>query len=170
MKPTLLIAESDPELNHSYWRFLSRHGHEVENASDGLECLEQLCRLIPSVLVLDWELRWGGGDGVLAWLREENAAEVPVILMATAGSSPAVADLRPPVVLFLPKPFALAALLESVPAAVAAKGGDELFNVDGAAVRPDVFIGLTRRNGSWSSPLACRSCPSRSLARRRGTP
>jgi DNA-binding response OmpR family regulator len=140
MRQTLLLTEGDPELCDSYERYLTRHGYEVETAAHGLDCLEKLRRKPPAVLVLDWELRWGGGDGVLAWLREEHAAfEVPVVLMSTAGSSPALCDLRPPVVQFLPKPFALAALLQSVRAA--ARWGREFpLHLDGA-VRPDLFIG-----------------------------
>jgi hypothetical protein len=52
-------------------------------------------------------LRWGGSDGVLACLREDSAASgVAVVLTATAGSFPDVAqDIAPPVVRFLFKPL-----------------------------------------------------------------
>jgi hypothetical protein len=44
----------------------------VETASDGLDCLKKLRRATPAALVLDLKLHWGGGDGVLAWLREDR--------------------------------------------------------------------------------------------------
>jgi DNA-binding response OmpR family regulator len=116
MKPTLLIAESDAELRDAYRRFLTGRGYDLETAADGLDCLEKLRRVTPAVLVLDRGLRWGGADGVLAWLREERAASgIAVMLTSTASYPPDTAgDIEPPVVGLLPKPFVLTALLESV--------------------------------------------------------
>ena len=73
-----------------------------------------------------------GGDGVLAWLREENPTpEVSVVLTATACPPPDLADRSaPPVVGYLPKPFALTALLESVRSAVARRGPREPSNLN----------------------------------------
>jgi DNA-binding response OmpR family regulator len=86
MKPTLLFAESDAELRDAYRQFLTGRGYDGETAADGLDCLEKLRRVTPAVLVLDRGLRWGGADGVLAWLREQSAtSEVSVVLTATAG-------------------------------------------------------------------------------------
>jgi two-component system phosphate regulon response regulator PhoB len=116
MKQAVLIAESDTELSEAYQRFLVRHGYAVETAAHGLDCLEKLRRTTPAAVVLDLELLWGGSDGVLAWLRDEGP-QVPVILTATAGNT--ANDIEPPAAAFLPKPFALKALLESVRTAVA---------------------------------------------------
>jgi len=143
MKATLLIAEGDTELCDVYQKFLTERGYEVETASDGLACLAKLRRAMPAVLVLDRELHWGGGDGVLAWLREQSAtAGVSVVVTATAGClADGCDDLRPPVVKFLPKPFTLAALLESVRAAITNKRRGEPFYLNRAAPGPELFIG-----------------------------
>jgi DNA-binding response OmpR family regulator len=116
MKQTLLIADGDAELCDLYQRFLTDRGYEVETSSDGLDCLRMLHQMTPAALVLDLELRWGGGDGVLAWLREDGLMPgIPVILTATAGYAQDFAEfIEPPVVAYLPKPFALTALLECV--------------------------------------------------------
>ena len=142
MRPTLLIAESDAELRAIYQRFLSERGYDVDTVSDGLDCLEKLRRLNPAALVLDLELRWGGGDGVLAWLREDGIRfGLPVILTATAGYAQPVADsIQPPVVEYLPKPFGLTALLKGVRTAVAKRGREEPFNPNGGA-SSEYFIG-----------------------------
>ena len=100
MKHRLLIAISDAEWCELYRRFLTELGYEVETATNGLDCLANLRQVAPAVLVLDLELPWGGGDGVLAWLREESPALV---------------------VDYLPKPVALTPLLESVRSAVASR-------------------------------------------------
>lgn len=119
MKQTVLIADCDAELCAVWRRFLTERGYEVGTASTGLDCLKELRQLKPVVLVLDLHLHWGGGDGVLAWLREEvPTLAIPVVLTATACSPRDVAKrIEPPVVGYLPKPFALTALLERVRAA-----------------------------------------------------
>jgi DNA-binding response OmpR family regulator len=87
MRETLLIADGDAELCDIYRQFLTARGYEVETSSDGLNCLRKLRQVTPAVLLLDLELRWGGGDGVLDWIREESPTHgIPVILTATAGS------------------------------------------------------------------------------------
>jgi DNA-binding response OmpR family regulator len=115
MNALLLLAESDTDLAEIYRKFLTRHGYVVEIASDGLECLAKLRCLLPDVLILDAEILWGGGDGVLACLREEGPDGIPVILTGTVASD----CLRGrygslPGVQCLEKPFPLSVLLASV--------------------------------------------------------
>ena len=143
MKPLLLVAEGDAELREMYRRALATHRYDVETAADGLECLEKLRRLMPEVLVLDRDLRWGGGDGVLAWLREQCAlTRASVVLTATAGRPAEVPKhTQPHVVKFLPKPFTLTALLESVGAAVAENKQEERFYLGRVAVCSELFLG-----------------------------
>jgi DNA-binding response OmpR family regulator len=143
MKPTLLIAEGDAILCDIYERYLSNHGYTVEVASDGLRCLEILRRCCPGALILDLDLRWGGSDGVLAWLREHRAAPGPaVVLTGTEDSFPAVADnAEPPVVKCLSKPFALTTLLETVRAVFAHKPHGQAFDVMVPPPGSEFFIG-----------------------------
>jgi carbon storage regulator len=37
---------------------------------------------VPTVLVLDTEILWGGGDGVLEWLRDEEPMPPPTVVVA----------------------------------------------------------------------------------------
>jgi DNA-binding NtrC family response regulator len=143
MKPMLLIADNDPELREIYQRFLFRHGYVVETAADGLECVEKLRWLMPEVLVLGLELQCGGGDGVLAWLREQpGLARASVVLTATAACpADAFGLVRPPVVTFLPKPFKLTALLESVRDALAESQRDERYYLNRSSACPELHIG-----------------------------
>ena len=110
----LLIADSDPTLADVYRSFFSRAGYDVEVAADGVDCLERTRQFLPDALVLEYELPWGGGDGVLANLREEYPAKPMGVVLITRDSS--VRDVfdewAPPVVDCLVKPFRLRELLE----------------------------------------------------------
>jgi adenylate cyclase len=116
MKPTLLIANADTFLVDVYRDFFVDLGYEVETAAGGLECLSKLRECLPDVLILDRDIPWGGGDGVLARMRQEaGLPQVPVILVISPAPPAAVADcVVPPVVACLAKPFRLQALAEKV--------------------------------------------------------
>jgi DNA-binding response OmpR family regulator len=143
MKPTLLIAERDPAFSELVQNFLSERGYEVEVATDGLDCLAKIRRATPAAVVLDLELLWGGGDGVLSWLREERTAiGLPVILTATAGANPdAIENIGLPVVRFLAKPFSLTTLLESVRAAVPDRRNQGQLGWRSAGPCSEIYIG-----------------------------
>jgi CheY-like chemotaxis protein len=123
MKQSMLIADGNAELCDLYRRFSTGRGYEVETTSDGLDCVRQLRQLTPAVLVLALELRWGGGDGVLGWLREEpQFFPHRVVLTSTEASAPNLNRLAsPPAVKTLTKPFPLSALLDDT-ASVALAG------------------------------------------------
>jgi DNA-binding response OmpR family regulator len=103
--------------------------------------LRKLRQRTPAAFVLDLELHWGGGDGVLAWLREESLMHgIPVIVTATAGFPQNVADaIEPPVVDYLAKPFTLTALLERVRSAAARNAQGEPSNPH--RVYSELFVG-----------------------------
>lgn len=118
--PAVLLAEADRELRYAYHWFLTRHGFDVETAADGLDCLAKLRRFVPDLVVLDLELPWGGGDGVLGVIREDTRFGPIQVLLTSAGASPEVLDklAAPPVIKTLTKPFPLASLLPDEGAAM----------------------------------------------------
>src|SRR5438874_1120798 len=73
----ILIADGDSALTRTYQTALGGEGFEVEIATDGLSCVGLLRDFQPAVLVLDPELHWGGGEGVLAMMHEDP--EVPIV-------------------------------------------------------------------------------------------
>ena len=90
---------------------------------DGLHGARKLRQVTPAVLVLDMELRWGGGDGVLGWLREEpqflpgrvvltTTAAVPAHMLDSLAPLNGKSEEKGPVVKTLTKPFPLSALLD----------------------------------------------------------
>jgi DNA-binding response OmpR family regulator len=119
MKPVVLIATADQAFLAHCERHFSAAGYAVASVSGGLECWTWLRRVVPSVLILDMELPWGGGDGVLARLREEQPAQatVPVVLLTDNTTSAAAPRLLvPPVFAYYHKPVppdVLAAAVQS---------------------------------------------------------
>src|SRR5262245_54616471 len=74
------VADPDPRyLTHCKAAF-HRAGFEAETAGDGLDCVEKLRDSAPDALVLEPDLLWGGGEGVLAAMYEDESVPfIPVI-------------------------------------------------------------------------------------------
>jgi DNA-binding NtrC family response regulator len=79
-----LIADRDPHVREGCRRFLTARGFEADVAGNGRQCLERIRELCPTVLVLDPEILWGGGDGVLEWLCEQQPLS-PMTVLLTDG-------------------------------------------------------------------------------------
>lgn len=108
MKTRLLIADSDQSMLPLYERYFSANDCDVEIAAGGVECIDKLSRFQPDVVIVDMHLLWGGADGVLAAMQEDNSlAHIPVVLIDAS-------NMTQEVVARHHKPVSLAALLESV--------------------------------------------------------
>lgn len=70
MNAILLIADSNVCRRGQLRRLFSRDGFLVVASSNGLDCLEALVTLEPHILVIELEIPWGGGDGVIARLND----------------------------------------------------------------------------------------------------
>lgn len=80
----VLMADPDDSLQPVYQGFLSQEGFEVTAALSGLECVARLRERVPDVLVLEPQLPWGGGEGVLAIMGEvPELANVPVMVLTS---------------------------------------------------------------------------------------
>ena len=80
----VLIADSDWKLLGRYEFFLEESGLEVAVADTALQCVELLRDFEPDVLVLEAELPWGQGDGVLDLMQTEPDVPVrPVIVLSS---------------------------------------------------------------------------------------
>ena len=122
MRTGLLIAEGDAELRSMYDRLSSALGLSVETSADGLECWTKIRARRPDALVVDMEIRWGGGDGVVACLREDSDGTPVPAIFVTGDDRPDVLSRRfgIPLGQCFQKPFRFGALLDSVCAVVAA--------------------------------------------------
>ncbi|MGE5193466.1 MAG: hypothetical protein ACM3U2_13310 [Deltaproteobacteria bacterium] len=148
MKSRLLATDPDPLLRGIYRAYFPHFGFEVVTAGDGLECVGLLREFAPDALILSLELLWGGGDGVLSFVREQSQLQPIAVVLTTDGLSLAKATkhLVPPVVRLLEKPLRLRDLRAGVEAALHGKlvraivrAADEAASRDGADV-----LGVTR--------------------------
>jgi DNA-binding NtrC family response regulator len=116
IKPTVLIAEGDELTLDAMQRYLLLRGYEIETATGGVECLEKLRRNTGGVLILDLELTWGGGDGVLSVMRDDPVlASMPVILTSIQSRAELWFEtISPPITQILFKPFSLESLLATI--------------------------------------------------------
>jgi DNA-binding response OmpR family regulator len=77
----VLVADPDESLLEGYRRHLPED-FELATATNGMECLASLRERTPDVLVLEPQLLWGGGDGVLAVMHQVfRLACVPVMIL-----------------------------------------------------------------------------------------
>ena len=84
----VLIADPDRVLAARYRAALEQGGFETQAAASGLECLARLRAFRPHVLVLEPDLPWGAGEGVLALLREdESLPGVSVVVVSARAAS-----------------------------------------------------------------------------------
>ena len=80
----VLVAEPDELLATSYHDALAEAGFEVETATSGVECATKLRAFQPRVLVLEPEMQWGQGEGVLCFLQEEAELHPVAVVMINA--------------------------------------------------------------------------------------
>jgi DNA-binding response OmpR family regulator len=78
------MADPDESLHSVYREPLLEEGFEIIAALSGLECVARLRERTPDVLVLEPQLPWGGGEGVLAIMGEvPQLATVPVMVLTS---------------------------------------------------------------------------------------
>ena len=78
------MADPDESLQPLYRGPLFHEGFELDAATGGLECIARMREHVPDVLVLEPQLPWGGGEGVLAMMGEVPAlATIPVMVLTS---------------------------------------------------------------------------------------
>jgi CheY-like chemotaxis protein len=116
MAVRILAADADPVMLEIYRSYFPHFGYEIETTSDVEQCLGRLREFVPEVMILNLELAVGGGEGVLAALRQDISIPLVPVVLTTAEVGPGnlVRYLVPPVVKLLEKPFRLSELRASV--------------------------------------------------------
>jgi DNA-binding response OmpR family regulator len=71
---------------------LAQKGFEVVPALNGLECIARLRERVPDVLVLEPQLPWGGGNGILAIMGEISELAIVPVMVLTSCRNPQILD------------------------------------------------------------------------------
>jgi carbon storage regulator CsrA len=111
----ILVADPEPCLANSYRQFLARRGFQTAVASNALECVTRLRAEVPDILILDPDLPWGGGGGVLALMREDYTVPlVPTLIHAWDRGPATFCDNVFPVVRQVARPLGLSQMEQEV--------------------------------------------------------
>jgi len=81
----VLLADPDVSLLTTYRGYLAGEGFEVATVTNGLDCLAQLRWFHPDVLILEPDLPWGWGDGVLARMQDHTDVPLVPVIVVSAG-------------------------------------------------------------------------------------
>lgn len=92
MATHILVADRNSVVRKSCRRFFTASGYDVSAEVDALQCIEQLQSLSPDLPILDPEIPWRGGAGVLSWLQEQTPPPTVAVVIANGH---AIADIPP---------------------------------------------------------------------------
>jgi two-component system phosphate regulon response regulator PhoB len=91
--PFVLVVDDDEPTGDALRRLLGRMGYTAKWASSGDEALSALQSSLPDLIVLDWMMPGMNGLEVLRRLRADPSTQAVPVIVYTAASSPAVAQL-----------------------------------------------------------------------------
>ncbi|MCD6048834.1 MAG: response regulator receiver protein [Verrucomicrobia bacterium] len=112
-QPRILYVEDDDSLREMGYQLLSRHGYDVDTASDGNEALTALHRNSYQLLVTDQKMpRLTGAELVMQIYRE--GLRLPVVITSDVWGQQPDVKARPYIAAALPKPFTASELLGTV--------------------------------------------------------
>jgi two-component system, OmpR family, phosphate regulon response regulator PhoB len=117
---TVLLVEDDPDIRHLVSYKLTRNGHQVIEAADGLTALDLARRNPPDVVLLDVRMPRKSGLEVCRELRAgPRTADVPIIML-TARAQPQEIEraYAAGATDYVVKPFSPRALLAQVESAL----------------------------------------------------
>lgn len=89
----VLVVDDDEPTGDALRRLLGRVGYTAKWASSGAEALSHVRRSLPDLIVLDWMMPEMNGLEVLRRLRSDPATQGVPVIVYTAASNTAVAEL-----------------------------------------------------------------------------
>jgi DNA-binding response OmpR family regulator len=114
----VLLVEDEPLTAEVFAKALSRDGHVVDVARDGLQALRRLRERLPSLVVLDMSLPALSGAEIVRELRAAGHVDLPIVVVSgspRAESTLTTQELEPGAWLLKPiKPRELVALVRDL--------------------------------------------------------
>jgi two-component system response regulator VicR len=121
-KECILVVDDDLNLCQTIQLVLEEEGFTVETAMDGVEALEQVEQLHPTMIVLDMGLPLLDGEAVAKELQVRYEQPIPVVLITADGH---ITEKRQRVgaIAALGKPFEIDDLVSAVHLALSSRDG-----------------------------------------------
>ena len=110
----ILVVDDDPHLRETIQWCLEDEGLTVETAADGQQAVERATRSRPALILLDMGLPILSGEEAADQIRAAYGGAPPPIVVITAAGSAAEKARRCRAVAYIPKPFNIADLAETV--------------------------------------------------------
>lgn len=83
MSKLALVVDDSMLIRHTVCRFLEDRGFLVESASNGVEALEMLKRILPDVILTDLHMPKMDGRGLIHALRAKpQTCTIPIVILA----------------------------------------------------------------------------------------
>jgi CheY-like chemotaxis protein len=83
MPKVALVVDDSMLIRHTVCRFLEERGFEVESATNGVEALDVLRRVLPDIVVTDMQMpRMSGSELITELKARPETVNVPIVIVA----------------------------------------------------------------------------------------
>jgi CheY-like chemotaxis protein len=113
-RPTILIAEDDADVRDLLTDLLGDAGSRVVAAADGLTALDVARSWVPDIILVDAAMPRLDGAGFCRAYRDDGGAAPVVLVSAAAEDVLTAATAACGAATYIPKPFEIAHVLETV--------------------------------------------------------
>jgi len=113
---TILIADDEPHLVHILAYNLKRSGAVVELATNGRECVETALRIMPDLIISDYQMPVLDGLQASIQMRSNTAtANIPILMLTSRGHRLTPQELaQTNIRAVMAKPFSIRQLLKTI--------------------------------------------------------
>ena len=87
MPVVALVVDDSMVIRHTVCRFLEERGFAVEAASNGMEALDILNRVLPGLVITDMQMPAMGGSEFISALKDKpQTASIPIVILTGRSS------------------------------------------------------------------------------------
>jgi len=87
MPVVALVVDDSMVIRHTICRFLEERGFAVEAASNGMEALDILNRVMPGLVITDMQMPAMGGSELISALKDKPyTASIPIVILTGRSS------------------------------------------------------------------------------------
>ena len=87
MPVVALVVDDSMVIRHTVCRFLEERGFAVEAASNGMEALDVLKRVLPALVITDMQMPAMSGSELISALKDKpHTADIPIVILTGRSS------------------------------------------------------------------------------------